>query len=143
MHVSLIVAVAIGFQNLTEGLVFGAAWAIGLSSLALVIFVGFVLQNFTEGFPIVSPFLRTARPKAFVLSLLFLVGAVPTILGSVLGYFYSNSYLNVAFDALAIGSILYVLLPMLKSVFSPIGANSEVYLGLLGGFLVGFLVNII
>ena len=143
IHVSVIVAVAIGFQNLTEGLVFGAAWALGLSSLAIVIFVGFVLQNFTEGFPIVSPFLHTSRPKGFVLSLLFLVGAAPTILGSILGYFYSNTYLNVAFDALAIGSILYVLMPMLKSVFSSIGVNTEVYMGLLGGFLVGFLVNII
>lgn len=143
MHVSIIVAIAIGFQNLTEGLVFGATWAIGLSSLAVVIFVGFVLQNFTEGFPIVSPFLGSSKPRGFVLSLLFLVGAVPTIFGSLLGYFYSNIYLNVVFDALAIGSILYVLLPMLKSVFSTIGANSEIYLGLLGGFLVGFLVNII
>lgn len=143
MHVSIIVAIAIGFQNLTEGLVFGATWAIGLSSLAVVIFVGFVLQNFTEGFPIVSPFLGSSKPRGFVLSLLFLVGAVPTIFGSLLGYFYSNVYLNVVFDALAIGSILYVLLPMLKSVFSTIGANSEIYLGLLGGFLVGFLVNII
>lgn len=143
MHVSVIVAIAIGFQNLTEGLVFGATWAIGLSGLAVVIFVGFVLQNFTEGFPIVSPFFSSAKPKAFVVSLLFLVGAAPTIGGSILGYFYSNTYLNVAFDALAIGSILYVLLPMLKSVFSSIGSSSEVYLGLLGGFLVGFLVNII
>jgi ZIP family zinc transporter len=143
MHVSTIVAIAIGFQNLTEGLVFGATWAIGLSGLAIVIFVGFVLQNFTEGFPIVSPFLGSSKPKAFVVSLLFLVGAIPTIAGSILGYFYSNSYLNVAFDALAIGSILYVLLPMLKSVFTAHDSNSGLYLGLLGGFLVGFLVNII
>ena len=141
MHVSLIVAIAIGFQNLTEGLVFGATWAAGLSGLATVIFVGFVLQNFTEGFPIVSPFLSSERPKAFVLSLLFLVGAAPTIIGSIFGFFYSSDYLNVVFDALAIGSILYVLLPMLKSVFSTIGTSSEVYLGLLGGFLVGFLVK--
>ena len=143
MHVSLIVAIAIGFQNLTEGLVFGTTWATGLSGLATVIFVGFVLQNFTEGFPIVFPFLSSGRPKAFILSLLFLVGAVPTILGSIFGFFYSSDYLNVLFDALAIGSILYVLLPMLKSVFATMGPNSEVYLGLLGGFIVGFLVNII
>ncbi len=137
MNVSLIVAIAIGFQNLTEGLVFGATWAIGLSGLAVVIFVGFVLQNFTEGFPIISPFLGTSRPKTFAISLLFLIGAIPTIAGSTIGYFYSSPYLNVAFDAMAIGSILYVLLPMLKSVFSSSGTGKGIYLGLMGGFLVG------
>src|SRR5580693_5285037 len=55
---SLIIALGIGFQNLTEGLVFGAlAVTIGLSGTALVVLVGFILQNITEGFPIASPFL--------------------------------------------------------------------------------------
>ncbi len=144
MDVSLIVAIAIGFQNLTEGLVFGATWAVGLSGLLTVIFVGFVLQNFTEGFPIISPFLGGARPKPFVISMLFLIGALPTIVGSLLGYFYSNQYLNVAFDSLAIGSILYVILPMLQTVFKNSGRElSIVYSGLAAGFLAGFLVNII
>ena len=52
-----------GLQNLTEGLVFGAAYAVGLTGLFLLILIGFILQNFTEGFPIVSPFIGRERPK--------------------------------------------------------------------------------
>lgn len=146
MSISLMVAVAIGFQNLTEGLVFGSTWALGMTGLVAVIFVGFVLQNFTEGFPIVSPFLGGARPKLSVVSSLFLIGAFPTILGSLLGYYYSSTYVNVLFDALAIGSILYIMLPMLQSIFRNMkdrGTRDMAYLGVVGGFLIGFLVNII
>src|SRR5271170_6896568 len=56
-RLALIIAFGIGLQNLTEGLVFGAAWTAGALGLLVVIFVGFFLQNVTEGFPIVSPFL--------------------------------------------------------------------------------------
>lgn len=146
MQVSIVVAIAVGFQNLTEGLVFGAAWAAGLTGLLSVIFIGFILQNFTEGFPIVSPFLGNDRPRGYVISLLFLVGAVPTISGSVMGYFYSDVYLNVTFDSLAIGSIIFVIIPMLRMIFKNLGetrGSGIVYSGLIGGFLVGFLVNII
>ncbi len=144
MNISLMVAVAIGFQNLTEGLVFGSTWALGVSGLVAVIFVGFVLQNFTEGFPIISPFLGGTRPKMSVISSLFLIGAFPTIFGSLIGFYYSSTYLNVLFDALAIGSILYILMPMLQAVFWNMknrATRDMAYLGIVGGFLIGFLVN--
>ena len=57
-QLALIIALGMGFQNLTEGLVFGALGAtIGLTGTTLVVLVGFVFQNITEGFPIASPFL--------------------------------------------------------------------------------------
>lgn len=146
MSISLMVSVAIGFQNLTEGLVFGATWALGITGLVAVIFVGFVLQNFTEGFPIVSPFLGGNKPKISVVSSLFLIGAFPTIVGSLLGFYYSSTYVNVIFDALAIGSILYIMMPMLQTIFRNLidrKTKDVAYLGIVGGFLIGFLVNII
>ena len=146
MSISIMVAVAIGFQNLTEGLVFGSTWALGISGLVAVIFVGFVLQNFTEGFPIVSPFLGGNRPKLSVVSSLFFIGAFPTILGSLLGFYFSSTYVNVLFEALAIGSILYIMMPMLQALFKNLkdrGTRDMAYLGILGGFLIGFLVNAI
>ncbi len=146
MSVSIMVAVAIGFQNLTEGLVFGSTWARGITGLVAVIFVGFVLQNFTEGFPIVSPFLGGNRPKLSVVSSLFFIGAFPTIVGSLLGFYYSSAYVNILFDALAIGSILYIMMPMLQAIFKNLkdrASRDMAYLGIVGGFLIGFLVNII
>lgn len=146
MSISTMVAVAIGFQNLTEGLVFGSTWALGISGLVSVIFVGFVLQNFTEGFPIVSPFLGGTRPKLSVVSSLFFIGAFPTIAGSLLGYYYSSTYVNVLFEALAMGSILYIIMPMLQAIFKNMKDRQTrdlAYLGIVVGFLIGFLVNAI
>jgi zinc transporter, ZIP family len=146
--VALIVAVAIGFQNLTEGLVFGASWALGLSGVLLVIFAGFFLQNVTEGFPICAPYLGSDRPPVRRLAGYFLIGGLPTIGGGILGYYWNSSYLDVLFDALAIGAIVYALLPMIKTAIRPASTPAEtkarqdlVYVGLAVGFAVGFLVN--
>jgi ZIP family zinc transporter len=147
-RLALIIAVGIGLQNLTEGLVFGEAWSIGEIGLLVVIFLGFFLQNVTEGFPIVSPFLGEEWSDIAPIAGLFLVGGLPTILGGVIGYFYNNVTLDVLFDALAIGAILYVIVPMLKVAFrreaTPLLSYEKqrlVYFGLLAGFLLGFLVN--
>jgi ZIP family zinc transporter len=143
---SLIIALGIGFQNLTEGLVFGAlAVTIGLTGTALVVLVGFVMQNITEGFPIASPFLGRADRKRWEMATLFLVGGLPTILGGAVGYFYSSGAFTVLFDGVAIGAILYAILPMFKSMFrdSDHATQRVTYLGIFLGFLVGFLVNLI
>ncbi|HXY46536.1 MAG TPA: hypothetical protein VEK13_01375 [Thermoplasmata archaeon] len=145
---ALIIALAIGFQNLTEGLVFGAAWAAGTVGLIGVIFVGFFLQNVTEGFPITSPFLGKTERRVGLLSLFFLVGGLPTIAGGLVGYYWASAFLDLVFDALAIGAILYCILPMLRIAFRPADPPDATYLkqrltyvGILAGFLIGFAVN--
>jgi zinc transporter, ZIP family len=147
-YTALVIAIGIGFQNLTEGLVFGSVWPAQETGLLAVIFVGFVLQNITEGLPIASPFLATGERPVRLLVWLFLLAGIPTILGAGLGYFANSASLDLAFDGLAIGSIAYVLLPMTKGAFRPAAtpeatARKErlVYLGVLLGFAVGFLVN--
>jgi ZIP family zinc transporter len=146
VRVSLIVAIGMGLQNLTEGLVFGDAWQIGLTGLLIVVFVGFILQNFTEGFPIISPFLGQNRPKPSFLAGLYFIGGFPTIAGGIIGYFYVNSYLEIVFDGLAIGAILYVIIPMVRNTFKQADiVNSQliIYLGMIIGFIAGFAVNAI
>jgi ZIP family zinc transporter len=147
-RLALLIAVGIGFQNLTEGLVFGSAWSQAAVGLVAVIFLGFFLQNVTEGFPIVSPYLGEASRPVAVLASFFLIGGIPTIIGGAVGYYYNSSFLDVLFDSLAIGAILYVLLPMLRVAFRPLDdavaahrRNRLVSFGLLVGFLIGFLVN--
>ncbi len=146
---ALIIALGIGLQNLTEGLVFGVNWTLGALGILAVVFVGFFLQNVTEGFPIASPFLGTnARRSAATMVGLFLVGGVPTLLGGAIGYYWSNNLFLVIFDALAIGAIAYVILPMLRVAFRPlatrelsVGRDRLVYLGVMLGFALGFAVN--
>jgi zinc transporter, ZIP family len=146
---ALIIALGIGLQNLTEGLVFGANWSAGAVGVLAVVFVGFFLQNVTEGFPIAAPFLGTnARRGGVTMVGLFLVGGLPTLVGGAIGYFWSNPLFLVTFDALAIGAIAYVVLPMLRVAFRPladrdasIARNRLVYLGAMVGFVLGFAVN--
>jgi zinc transporter, ZIP family len=148
---ALIIALGIGLQNLTEGLVFGANWVKGTVGILAVVFVGFFLQNVTEGFPIASPFLGSqAKRTMAVMAGLFLVGGLPTIVGGVMGYYWSSDLFLVFFDALAIGAIAYVILPMLRMAFRPLDSreasvrrNRLVYIGVMVGFLVGFAVNAI
>lgn len=150
VRTALIIAIGIGFQNFTEGLVFGSVWPAQETGLLAVIFVGFVLQNVTEGLPIASPFFGSADKPVRLIVLLFLLAGIPTILGGGLGYFANSASLDLLFDGLAIGAIAYVLLPMTKAALRPAetpGATARrerlVYLGVLTGFVVGFLVNAI
>jgi ZIP family zinc transporter len=147
---ALIIALAIGFQNLTEGLVFGANWAAAKVGLVSVIFAGFFIQNVSEGFPITAPLLGRDDRRLGLLTAFFLVGGLPTVLGSIVGYFYSNSLLLVVFDALAIGAILYVVLPMMRMAFRPADTPEAsrmkqqlLYIGVITGFAIGFVTNLI
>ncbi|HXQ94459.1 MAG TPA: hypothetical protein VN864_04740 [Thermoplasmata archaeon] len=147
---ALIIAIAIAFQNLTEGLVFGAAWALGITGLLVVIFVGFFLQNVTEGFPIAAPYFGFERPPIARLATYFVLGGMPTVVGGVVGYYWNSANLDVLFDSLAIGAVVYAVLPMVRSAFRGAATPGEsrtrhdlVYLGLAAGFVVGFLVNAI
>jgi len=148
---ALIIATGIGLQNLTEGLVFGVNWTAGALGILAVVFVGFLLQNVTEGFPIASPFLGAPERKRVATMVgLFLIGGLPTLIGGAIGYYWSNDLFIVIFDALAIGAIAYVILPMLRMAFRPLDSpqaaarrNQLVYLGVMAGFLLGFVVNAI
>ncbi len=146
-RMSFMIAIGMGLQNLTEGLVFGSLSASTglLSGVALVALVGFILQNITEGFPIAAPFLNQTEKKRGVMALLFLVGGLPTIIGGIAGFYYSSTAFNLFFDGLAIGAILYVTLPMIKHQLKDTDHIRQrlVYAGIFAGFLLGFLVNLI
>ena len=145
-QLSLIIALGIGFQNLTEGLVFGSLGVtLGFTGVTLVVLVGFTFQNLTEGFPIVSPFLGEVETRSSVLLGLFFVGGVPTVVGGAVGFYCSSTIFDVIFDGIAMGSILYVILPMFKNLFKESGGESQrvIYIGIFLGFMFGSLVNLI
>jgi zinc transporter, ZIP family len=145
-YLALIIAVGIGFQNLTEGLLFGSLGVtIGLSGAALVVLVGFIFQNMTEGFPIASPLLASAEGKTGVMLGALLIGGSPTILGGAIGYYYNSPAFDLLFYGLAIGTMFYVILPMLRNLFRESEATkpNAAYMGLFLGFLLGFVVNLV
>lgn len=148
---SILAAIGIGLQNLTEGLVFGSAGAAGIVSIYVLSAIGFTLQNLTEGFPIAAPLVgsKVKIEKKFM-SAAFLIGGIPTILGTLLGLVFFSKMFIVFFDALASAAILYVILALFHVNInkSRIEDRKEMkylmlltYLGILIGFVVAFVVN--
>ena len=147
---SVVAATGIGFQNLTEGLVFGSAGAAGLVTIYALSIIGFSLQNVTEGFPIASPLIgsREKVERRFIAGA-FLLGGVPSIVGTLIGLVYFSNAFIVFFDALASAAILYVVLVLfhvnLNRSRTDGGRREEVvpltYLGILVGFAAAFVVN--
>jgi ZIP family zinc transporter len=150
---SLLAAVGIGFQNLTEGLVFGSAGAAGLASIYLLSLIGFTLQNVTEGFPIAAPLigLKNKLKKKFVAGA-FLLGGLPTVIGTLIGLVFFSSTFIIFFDALASAAILYVVLVLFHVNVNRARSDDRkstssgmwlTYAGILVGFAIAFVVNYI
>lgn len=148
---SVLAAVGIGFQNLTEGLVFGSAGAAGLTSIYLISLIGFSLQNVTEGIPIAAPLMGIKKKlEAKFVAGAFLLGGLPTIIGTIIGLVFFSSTFIVFFDALAGAAILYVVLVLFhvninRAKADPKGDAKKLiwltYIGILVGFVIAFLVN--
>ena len=145
---SILAAVGIGFQNLTEGLVFGSAGAAGLVSIYTIAAIGFILQNITEGFPIAVPLIGSKEKikKRFV-SGAFLIGGMPTIIGTLIGLVFYSKMFIVFFDAIAGAAILYIVLVLFHvNINKGIEEKNEkvvwlTYFGILIGFAIAFVVN--
>jgi ZIP family zinc transporter len=114
-RLALLIATGIGLHNFGEGLAIGQAAAANEVSLALVLIIGFALHNATEGFGIVGPMSGEAeRPSWGFLGLMGLIGGGPTFLGTLIGQAWVSEALQVAFFAVAAGSILYVVIQLLE-----------------------------
>ncbi len=137
-RLALFVALGIGLHNFSEGLAIGQSAASGEISLASVLIVGFALHNGTEGFGIVAPFASgDERPSWAFLAVMGIIGGGPTFLGTVVGHSFVNDTLFLAFLALAAGSILYVIVQLLKVAHRM--AQPEVLMwGLVVGLALGF-----
>src|SRR6059058_6201110 len=114
-RLSLLIATGIGLHNFGEGLAIGQASAADELSLALVLIIGFALHNATEGFGIIGPMSgESERPSWGFLALMGLIGGGPTFVGTVIGQAWVSEALQVAFFAVAAGSILYVVIQLFE-----------------------------
>lgn len=137
-RLALFIAIGIGLHNFSEGLAIGQSAAQDKISLALLLIVGFGLHNATEGFGIVAPLAgEDDRPSWRFLGVLGLIGGGPTLVGTLVGQSFVNATLDMAFLALAGGSILYVIVQLFH-VADKLGRKDLLMWGLVVGLVAGF-----
>ena len=143
-RLALLIATGIGLHNFGEGLAIGQAAAANEVSLALVLIIGFALHNATEGFGIVGPMSgESERPSWGFLALMGLIGGGPTFVGTVIGQAWVSEALQVAFFAVAAGSILYVVIQLLevcRRYALPVVVAWWILIGLVLGFATDFVL---
>ena len=139
----MLIAAGIGLHNFGEGLAIGGSAATGAIGLATILVIGFALHNATEGFGITAPMAGDAeRPTWGFLVVMALIAGGPTIAGTAVGRYLTSEALSVAFLALAAGSILYVVVQLIK--VSARRGHGELFLvGILAGLALGVLTDLI
>jgi ZIP family zinc transporter len=141
LTLGMLIAIAIGLHNFSEGLAIGVSARAGEVALATTLIVGFALHNATEGFGIVGP-LGSVRPSWRWLFLAGIVGGGPTFAGTLVGYRVTSPALEISFYTLAAGAILYVVGQLWNSANRRLGARL-VLLGLTLGYLIGLASDLV
>ncbi len=144
-HLATMIAMSIGLHNFSEGLAIGQSFAYsqGVTSLAIVLIVGFGAHNATEGFGIAGPLIGTIeRPRTSFLAKLGLIGGLPTFLGTIVGGLWVSELAYVLFLSLAAGALIYVTLLMYSSARRQ-SNNDLIMIGIFIGALAGFLTDLI
>jgi ZIP family zinc transporter len=140
--IALMIAVGIGLHNFSEGLAIGQSAAAGALQLATVLLIGFGLHNMTEGFGIAGPLTGQKVTWKFI-ALLGLIGGGPTFIGTVVGTVFHSTGLFIFCLALAAGAILYVVIELIGGARKFKNMQHLMMWGLLIGFLLGYLSDLI
>jgi zinc transporter, ZIP family len=141
LTLGMLIAIAIGLHNFSEGLAIGVSARAGEVALATTLIVGFALHNATEGFGIVGP-LGSVRPSWRWLFIAGLVGGGPTFAGTLVGYRVTSPALEISFYTLAAGAILYVVGQLWKSADRRLGSRMVLF-GLSLGFVIGLASDLV
>ncbi len=141
LTLGMLIAVAIGLHNFSEGLAIGVSARAGEVALATTLIIGFALHNATEGFGIVGP-LGSVRPSWRWLFIAGIIGGGPTFAGTLVGYRVTSPALEISFYTLAAGAILYVVGQLWSSANRRLGSRL-VLLGLTLGYLIGLASDLV
>ena len=141
LTLGMLIAVAIGLHNFSEGLAIGVSARGGEVALATTLIIGFALHNATEGFGIVGP-LGGVRPSWRWILIAGLIGGGPTFVGTLIGYRVTSPALEIAFYTLAAGAILYVVGQLWNSANRRLGTRLVLF-GLTLGYLIGLASDLV
>ena len=108
LTLAYMIALGIGLHNLGEGLLIGAAYALGEAALGAFLILGFTIHNTTEGVAIAAPLAGKTPARNHFVFIGLLAGA-PTILGAWIGGFTYSDTWALVFLAVGVGAILQVV----------------------------------
>ncbi len=114
-RLALLIAAGIGCTTFPRARLSASPRLVARSTSPSLLIVGFGLHNPIEDLGMVAPLPGgDARPGWGFLALLGLIGGGPTLIGPVLGQVVVSDVLSVGFLSRAAGSILYVVMQLLK-----------------------------
>ncbi|GAB6877982.1 hypothetical protein JCM17823_02560 [Halorubrum gandharaense] len=139
LGVAYLVAVGLGLHSVGEGIAIGGAFMIGEVELVLLLVIGFLIHNITEGPTVVAAVARDAEtPPLRHFAALGLIAGGPLVLGGWIGVVAYSPMLAAALLAVGIGAILQVVLEVVGLI--RLEAASVVTRANTMGFVVGFVL---
>ncbi|MDG6938974.1 MAG: zinc permease, partial [Nitrososphaerota archaeon] len=101
------------------------------------------MHNSTEGFGIVAPLMSSVSDVPWLfLFRMGLVGGVPTIIGTIAGFFVVNNIMYVLLMSTAAGAILFVVL-QLYGVGRTLKSDGSLAVGVFSGFAIALLTDLL
>lgn len=113
LRVAYLVAIGLGLHSVGEGLAIGTAFVLGESGLVVLLTIGFVIHNVTEGPAVISAVAHDAEtPPLRHFALLGLLAGGGVIVGGWLGSFVDSALVAATCFAVAFGAIVQVIWEM-------------------------------
>lgn len=144
LGVAYLIALGLGLHSLGEGIAIGGALLTDEGRLALLLIIGFVLDNVTEGPTVVAAIARdTDRPPLFHFLILGTIAGGPVILGGWLAVALYSPLLAATLLAVGIGAIAQVIWEVADLIRFDAGhlLDRSIATGFAGGFLFMFVLD--
>lgn len=138
LGVAYLIALGLGLHSLGEGIAIGSALLLDESRLAILLIVGFLLDNVTEGPTIVAAVARDEEsPPLLHFAALGLIAGGPVVLGGWIAAVAFSPLLAAALLAVGIGAITQVIWELVDLIRFDAGriVDRSIMSGFAGGFL--------
>ena len=139
LRVAYLIAIGLGLHSVGEGLAIGSAFVLGEQGLVVLLTLGFIIHNVTEGPAVISAVARDASaPPIRHFAALGVLAGGGVIVGGWLGSIADSSLLAAACFAVAFGAIAQVIWEMRGLIGSE--AGTLLTRRTVAGFVVGVAV---
>ncbi len=144
LGVAYLVAVGLGLHSVGEGVAIGSSLLLGESGLAMLLIIGFILDNVTEGPTVVAAVARDAEtPPLLHFMALGAIAGGPVVLGGWLAAVAFSPLMAATLLAIGIGAIAQVIWQVVDLIRfdAPRVLVPGNTFGFAGGFLLMFVID--